>query len=137
MAKAVRECIPFMWMAARQTPNFRMINRFRSERMRGVLETIFRAVLQLLADEGCVQLENYFLDGTKIEANANRYTFVWKKSVVKHHVKLQDKVKVLFDQIDEQEQADEKKYKKEDLLELGESSTITAEKLEQAVQKLE
>ena len=47
--------------------------------MRGVLETIFRAVLQLLADEGYVQLENYFLDGTKIEANANRYTFVWEE----------------------------------------------------------
>jgi len=93
MAKAVRESIPFMWITARQTPDFRTINRFRSERMRDVLETVFTALLQLLADEGYVQLENYFLDGTKIEANANRYTFVWKKAVVKHHARLQDKVK--------------------------------------------
>lgn len=137
IAKAVRESVPFMWIAARQTPDFRTLNRFRSERMKDILETVFTAVLQLLIDEGYVQLENYFLDGTKIEANANRYTFVWKKAVIKHHARLQDKVKVLFDQIEEQEQHEEKHYREHDLPELGESSAITAEKLEQAVQKLE
>lgn len=33
-----------------------------------------------------------FVDGTKIEANANRYTFVWGKTVSKHKAKLQEKV---------------------------------------------
>lgn len=45
IAKAVRENIPFMWLAARQTPHFRTINRFRSERMKDVLEKVFAAVL--------------------------------------------------------------------------------------------
>ncbi|WP_240422251.1 transposase, partial [Paenibacillus periandrae] len=75
IAKAVRENIMFMWIAGRQRPDFRTINRFRSERMKDVLEAVFTAVLQFLADENYVQLENYFVDGTKIEANANRYTF--------------------------------------------------------------
>ena len=33
-------------------------------------------------------MQNYFLDGTKIEANANKYTFVWKKSVGKWEEKM-------------------------------------------------
>ncbi|MFC3798282.1 transposase, partial [Cohnella sp. GCM10012308] len=85
IAKAVRENIMFMWLAGRQQPDFRTINRFRSERMKDVLEQIFTAVLELLVEEKYVQLEHYFVDGTKIEANANRYSFVWKKAVVKQH----------------------------------------------------
>src|SRR5690606_36466560 len=103
IAKAVRENIRFMWLAPRQRPDFRTINRFRSERMKDVLEKVFAAVLELLADEGYVKLEHYFVDGTKIEANANRYTFVWKKAVAKQQVKLEEKVKALFAEIEEQE----------------------------------
>ncbi|MHA0855956.1 transposase [Paenibacillus sp. CMAA1364] len=75
IAKSIRENIPFIWLAGRQRPDFRTINRFRSERMRDVLKTVFTAVLQFLAEEKYVSLEHYFLDGTKIEANPNRYTF--------------------------------------------------------------
>src|SRR3984893_15978033 len=90
IAKAIRENVMFMWIAGRQRPDFRTINRFRSERMKDVLETIFTDVLQLLADEKYVKLDHYFVDGTKIEANANRYTFVWGKAVVKQKAKLVD-----------------------------------------------
>nr|WP_105405745.1 transposase [Paenibacillus sp. PCH8] len=45
--RAVRENIMFMWLAARQQPDFRTINRFRSERMKEVLETVFTHVLEL------------------------------------------------------------------------------------------
>ncbi|MFC5531268.1 transposase [Cohnella yongneupensis] len=76
IAKAFRENVMFRWIAGRQRPDFRTINRFRSERMKVVLETVFTAVLQFLADEKYVQLEHYFMDGTKIEANANKDTFV-------------------------------------------------------------
>ncbi|MDQ8739146.1 transposase [Paenibacillus sp. LHD-38] len=40
IAKAVRENIMFMWIAGRQRPDFRTINRFRSERMKETLETV-------------------------------------------------------------------------------------------------
>jgi transposase len=137
IAKAVRENIPFMWIAGRQTPDFRTINRFRSERMRNVLEKVFTAVLELLVAEGYVKLENYFVDGTKIEANANRYTFVWGKSVAKHKARLQENVKALFQTIEQTEQLEEQQYGGQDLPELGEAATLTSEKLADAVEQLE
>ncbi|MEK8217025.1 hypothetical protein NST07_33720 [Paenibacillus sp. FSL L8-0340] len=76
----------------------------RTPREQGILETVFTAVLQFLADEEYVSLEHYFVDGTKIEANANRYTFVWGKAVTKHKAKLQEKVQVLFASIEAAEQ---------------------------------
>lgn len=110
IAKAVRENVMFMWIAGRQQPDFRTINRFRSERMKTVLETVFTAVLQFLAEEKSVRLEHYFVDGTKIEVNANRYTFVWGKAVVKQKAKLQEKVQTLFATIEESERQEEQEH---------------------------
>jgi len=107
IAKAVRENIPFMWLAGRQRPDFRTLNRFRSQRMKDVLEMVFTAVLQFLADEKYISFEHYFVDGTKIEANANRYTFVWGKAVSKHKAKLQEKVHALFADIEAAEKQEE------------------------------
>ncbi len=84
-----------------------------------------------------MQLEHYFVDGTKIEANANRYTFVWGKAVVKHKAKLQEKVETLFAAIEEAEKQEEGTHGGKDPLELGEFSSITSEKLEQAVKQVE
>ncbi len=137
IAKAVRENIMFMWVAGRQRPDHRTINRFRSERMKEVLESVFTAVLQFLVEENYVKLEHYFIDGTKVEANANRYTFVWGKAVVKHKMKLQEKVQALFATIDETEKQEDQEHGGKDLSELGEAAEITGEKLEKVVKKLE
>lgn len=136
IAKAVRENVMFMWIAGRQRPDFRTINRFRSERMKSVLESVFTAILQCLVDEKYVKLDHYFVDGTKIEANANRYTFVWGKAVVKQQAKLQEKVQTLFATIDASEHEDEQEHAGADLAELGETAQVTSEKLESVVAKL-
>nr|WP_229521400.1 transposase [Paenibacillus monticola] len=133
-------CLPmdsFMWLAGRQRPDFRTINRFRSQRMKDVLQTVFTTVLQFLADEKYISLDHYFVDGTKIEANANRYTFVWGKAVSKHKVKLQEQVYALFANIEAAEDQEEHECLGRDLPELGESSELSSEKLEQVTQKLE
>lgn len=72
IAKALREQVPFMWLSGRQTPDFRTLNRFRGEHLKGLVDEIFAQVLQLLLEERLVTLEHYFLDGTKIEAAASR-----------------------------------------------------------------
>ncbi|QKS48779.1 IS1182 family transposase (plasmid) [Paenibacillus cellulosilyticus] len=136
--KAVRENIMFMWLAGRQRPDFRTINRFRSERMKNVLEDVFTAVLQFLVEEKYIKLDHYFVDGTKIEANANRYTFVWGKAVVKQKAKLQEKVQTLFAAIEAAEIAEEQEYQGKALPELGgDASSVTSKKLDEAIERLE
>ncbi|MCB8818463.1 transposase [Desulfosporosinus sp. SRJS8] len=54
-------------------------NRFRSERMKETILKVFAEVVALLVRENYIKSENYLLDGTKIEANANKYSWVWGK----------------------------------------------------------
>lgn len=75
IARQLEVHLPLMWLNGFQKPDFRSINRFRSERMKGLMYDLFREMITLLVADGYVNMEDYFVDGTKIEANANRYTF--------------------------------------------------------------
>lgn len=66
----------YMWLTGNQVLDFMTINRFRSERMKDVILDVFTEVVNLLIEEKYIKFENYFLDGTKIEANANKYSYV-------------------------------------------------------------
>lgn len=99
IAKALRENINFMWIAGGNKPDFRTINRFRSD-MKDIIEDVFYEVVKLLIEKKYIKMQNYFLDGTKIEANANKYTFVWNKSVQNYDKKLDDKIKNHLREID-------------------------------------
>lgn len=81
LEQAVNENVHFMWLAAGAKPDHNTIADFRSKRLKGHLKKIFNQVVMLLAEEGAVSLKEVVLDGTKIEANANRYTFVWGKAI--------------------------------------------------------
>ena len=120
LAKAVRENIHFMWLAGGNTPDFRTLNRFRAE-MKEIIDEVFQQLMEYLLAKGLVKLENYFLDGTKIEANANKYSFVWKKSTEKNREKLRQKVKGLLEEIDRANELEDKLYGDEDLSEMGEN----------------
>lgn len=61
----------FMWVGRRKRPDFPHHQGFRSEIMKDVLESVFTAILQFLVEEKYVNLEHYFVDGTKIEAMQN------------------------------------------------------------------
>ena len=61
-------------------------------RIRGeIQEDLFYQVVHLLHEDGEIEYEHLFVDGSKIEANANRYTFVWRKRVEKGIAKLAGK----------------------------------------------
>lgn len=81
MESAVKENIHFMWLAGMEHPDHNTINRFRTERLKGVIKKVFCQVVLLMAENGHVDLQKIYTDGTKIEANANRYTFVWGKRI--------------------------------------------------------
>lgn len=136
IAKALRENLNFMWLSGNSRPDFRTINRFRSTVMKGIIEPVFASVLELLVDEGYVKLENYFLDGTKVEANANKYRWVWAKSTRRNKERLQEKVKELLNEIDRVNAAEDEQYGDQDLEELGEDGPIDAEKLEKTIAEL-
>ena len=110
IAKQIRENIPFMWLSGGNQPDFRTINRFRVEKLKGNIQEGFTEVLEYLIGANYIRFEQYFVDGTKIEANANKYSFVWKKSTDKYKQQLQKKVAELFEKIDEINQEEEKIY---------------------------
>jgi len=136
IAKALRENVYFMWLSGMNQPDHRTINRFRREIMKAVVEEVFYGVIDQLIDRGYINLENYFCDGTKLEANANRYSFVWRKSTQRYKAGLQQKVRALLEEIDELEAAEEKKYGEQDLEEMGEGKEINAEELKEAVERI-
>ena len=137
IAKALRENIYFMWISAKSTPDFRTINNFRSSIMKELIDDVFSKVMELLVKEGFVNIDNYFIDGTKIEANANKYTFVWRKSMQKQKDKLQNKIHNLISQIEKENEKENKRYKDKDLEEYGADSNITSEKLDDLVKRID
>lgn len=82
--EACRTDIRFMWILQDEpVPDHTTISRFQSERLTLVIENLFYQVIEKLIELGEVSYKNVFIDGTKIEADANRYTFVWAKAVEK------------------------------------------------------
>jgi len=136
IAKALRENVNYMWLSGMNRPDHRTINRFRGEIMKAVVEEVFYGVIEQLLERGYIDLENYFYDGTKLEANANRYSFVWRKSSEKYQAELQKKVRTLLGEIEEIEAAEEKKYGEKDIEEVGEGKEINAEELKVVVERI-
>lgn len=79
--EAVGQNVNFMWLAGLQKPDHNTINRFRGVRLQKTLKPVFNQVVVMLCEEGLLNIRELYTDGTKIEANANRYTFVWGKAI--------------------------------------------------------
>ncbi|HPI98626.1 MAG TPA: IS1182 family transposase, partial [Synergistales bacterium] len=94
--QALQQNIHFMWLSGMSYPDHNTINRFRSERLKGVLKEVFSQVVLLLVDHGHITLKEAYLDGTKIEANANKYTFVWGKTIKRNRERIKNQLKELW-----------------------------------------
>lgn len=99
--KQLHQNIHYMWLSGEATPNFRTINNFRSQKLKGKIDHLFTQMTQLMVEMGCVSLKTQYIDGTKIESAANRYTFVWRGSVEKFKEKLSIKVDAILRQIND------------------------------------
>ena len=98
--KLLNRDIHYIWLSGNEKPDFITINRFRT-RVKEEINQIFTQLVLLLVEEGFISLDVAYIDGTKIESKANKYTFVWRKTVEKNKSKLQEKIRVLLQQIDE------------------------------------
>lgn len=97
---AVRRDINYIWLAAQERPSFATINRFRNH-VKKELDGLFTQIVLMLSERGLISLDVEYIDGTKIESKANKYTFVWRKTVEKNKAKLEEKIQILLRQIDE------------------------------------
>ena len=81
--------INFMYLLeGKPAPDHATIARFRSKHLAPCIKELFAQMDFLLLDFGVISLDSIFIDGTKIESVANKYKFVWKKTVIKNRDKL-------------------------------------------------
>lgn len=132
LEEQVRQNIYFMWLTGMVTPDHHTINRFRGDKLNGILKEIFSQIVFMLVNEGLVSLkEAVFVDGTKIESAANRYTFVWGKTIQKN----KDRIKAQLDELWKYAQG----IATEELKDQTEVSfeTVTKEKVEEVIKRID
>jgi transposase len=132
--KALKENINLMWISGMSTPDYTTIHNFRSKRMKQAVEDIFGSIIEILINGGYIKVENLNVDGTKIEANANRYSYIWRKNVEKRSKVIKEKVSELLKHIDQLQKAEDAEYGDRNLEEI--SGKITSENIEKAVKEI-
>ena len=99
--QCLQENIYYMWLGGGITPDHRTINYFRGKRLKGCFDTLFTQIVELLHKEGFVSLQVQYIDGTKIESAANKYSFVWRGSVDKYDTRLREKTDAILRDIEQ------------------------------------
>ena len=96
--KLCKNDIRFLYLLdGMKAPSFATFGNFIRDELTTSVEMIFNDINRYIFMKEQVDLEHAYIDGTKMEANANRYTWVWKKSCVKNRGKVFEKISVLID----------------------------------------
>ncbi|WP_269410434.1 IS1182 family transposase [Lentibacillus daqui] len=131
----LQDSIRMMWLAQGHEPSYRTINRFRSHPLiENILRECFVQFRNQLVEKELIEEEAIFIDGTKIEANANKFTFVWRKSVEKYSDKLIEKSNQLYDELLEKEIIPAIERETEEKLSVKEMEEVV-EKLDEKVEE--
>ena len=94
LEEACQYRIDFRWLLEdRKPPDHSTLARFRTGRCREVVEDLFYQFVRKLEEIGETDHKAVFIDGTKLESRAGRYTFVWRKSVEKQIAKVREQVR--------------------------------------------
>src|SRR5699024_5805229 len=137
LAKAVRETIPYMWLAGGQRPDFRTINDFRKKRLPGGgIKAIFTEVMLLLVENDLVDLKDYTVDGTTLEANARKHSAVWAKNAERWRRKAIERIEQYFDQIQRLADLEDAQYGPADLAETGADSDWDSGDIAEAAERV-
>ena len=92
----------FMYLMDHQTPSYRTFGYFINEVLADSIEEISRDINKKIFETEHVDLQHLYIDGSKFEANANKYSWVWKKATEKSRYRLFDKITELFKEINEE-----------------------------------
>jgi transposase len=100
--KACRRDINFKWLLQNQPPPGKStIGRFIQENGE-YIEEVFYEVVRYFSERKEIDYETVYVDGTKLEANANRYSFVWRKATEKHESRLDGKISVFIEEFNKE-----------------------------------
>ena len=104
--KSCKTDIRYMWLLDDcKAPSFVTIGNFIRDSLTTSIEDIFLAINQVIFEKDNVDLEHTYVDGSKIEANANKYTWVWKKSCMTNRDKVFEKITSNIEQINQEDLA--------------------------------
>ena len=94
------ENLPMIWLTQNTSVSYRTINRFRvASSTQELIKRMYLSFYQLLKTQHLVSDEAIFVDGTKVNADANKYSFVWRKVTEKNEAKLDQKTSQLYDEL--------------------------------------
>lgn len=98
---ACRTNLRFMYLMNNETPSYKTFGDFING-LDGSIADIFIKINKKIFNEDHVDLNHIYIDGTKLEANANKYSWVWKKATIRFRDRLFVKITKLFDEINEE-----------------------------------
>lgn len=140
LAKKLREDLGFMWLSGMQKPCFKTLSEFRGNRMTGLIDEVFREVLEYLVENDYIDLDDLYIDGSKWEANGNKFKVVWRKNTERYKLGVTERIKEILEQIKLLQQLEDEKYGASDLKEHESEGVIqialTSESLSLEIQKV-
>ena len=89
----------FMYLMDNKKPSYRTFGYFINEVLDESIEDIFNDINKAIFEKDNVDLNHIYIDGSKFEANANKYSWVWKKATEKSRYRLFEKITTLFNEI--------------------------------------
>lgn len=134
LADRLKEDIVFMWLAGRQTPDFRTISDFRKDKLVD-FKKIFDQVLTACFSIGMVRVGKVSLDGTKILASASRNKAVYRTNLKKQGEVIRQKVEEIMAEVDAADEEEERLYG--NATPHRTSKVFSKEEIEKAVKKVE
>ncbi|MFT9078718.1 transposase [Ethanoligenens sp.] len=97
LEEACRKRVDFMWLLQGEpVPDYSTFSRFRTGRTKDAMEGLFYQFVRRLEKMSETEHNEVFIDGTKLESKASRYTFVWRKTTEKYLAKVKEQVRQEF-----------------------------------------
>lgn len=93
--------IRYMWLSDEEKPSFMAFQRFISDRLAMSIEDIFYDVMRRIMDLDEINTSILYIDGTKMEANARKNSFVWKKAILGYQRKAFANIRGLIEELNE------------------------------------
>jgi transposase len=133
--KHLKQDVVYMWLSGMQRPDHNTVNRFRSVYLASVLDEVFFQLVWILKEKGYLNLNDLFVDGTKIEANAGRHTYVWRKNIERYKDTVQKKIALLLEEINQINAKEDKEFGENPSEELTIGNQFSPEEIKEMAEK--